>query len=189
MICNFIMKPDMIDNIRAQRYFYNLLKENGNIQIIDQISVNKWSMLAKELYEEESDNKELYNLKIIRTILTYKQIYPIDKAKIVKVSFNSEIISLKQLEEIKKEIRRVFAYAVDAKYYIKILNPQEINFNQKLVDIETDKIKYDIKCYDRLIEDDIYKFAYLNMIHFSDPDELSIEIDNNKILKYLMGNK
>ena len=188
MIANFILKPDMIEDEEAINFFVKIIYNLYYINIENIISVSDWTDLSKVLYEDNSEQRIFRNLQLIRTILTYKEIYKNNKAKIIKINFNEANIDLDQLYQIKKTIRNKFVYN-KPKYYINIKNINELDLNKQLSKINLNNLIYIVEKTNNNINDMNFKFAYLNYIHFPDPNIESINDDNIKILRYMQERK
>ncbi|MEG0022124.1 MAG: hypothetical protein RSB77_04960 [Bacilli bacterium] len=182
MIANYIFKPDMIIDVEAINYFNKIVKEACYIKIKNIYEINDWTTLSKMLYEENNSNQTFRNKLLIGTIIAYRELYG-NNAKIIEIDFDKSKIKLELLYEIKKIIRKKYAYS-KPNYYINIKNIEEVDLNKKLYDIDINNINYDIIKSDIKLEDSNSIFAYLNYIHFSDPNIKSIQEDNKKILNY-----
>lgn len=180
MEANFIIKPDMLLDMDAINMFYKLLDCEKNIKINQIINFDDWVNFALKFYDSNNIDIEK-KLTLISTFVAYKELYN-NTAKIVKIELQKNENTLSKLSKIKKIIRNDFAYKND-KYYVDIKNINEIQMPDNLCDLAFSKIKYEIIKSNSNTNNSKYYFAYLNYIHFSDPNYNDVIRDNKTINK------
>ncbi len=193
----YILKPDCLQRKEVLEYYRKLLYDIKYIRNIQQYQISSWKNLSCLIYEpNDSLVASLDIVKIRKQMLTTIKGYNIfyDDTAIINIfDVENDISLLKELEKIKYDIRKKFVLNTD-KNYIKFLN---LNDNDllcnRLIDIDIDKLKVDCVRlnFDQVMEDENYKLAFFNCIHFPEPEvefiekDLDIIMSNNVLLKKL----
>lgn len=174
-----IIKPDMICDEEALDYYFRLMKSDFGINVNKMYYLDDWIYISKLIYELDLCNMHLDSETIIQkrkqlltTILGYYLFYRNKYAviSIFDVDLEQKDI-LKDLECLKKELRRRFVLKTD-KYYLKILNESEIDYSLPLTSINLDNIKVASVVVDSCQEfnNPDYQMIFFNKLHFPDPD-------------------
>ena len=180
----YILKPDMINDPNAIKYYLNYIENAKHLTLDNFYQIKDWITLSKLLYEPYDNNLSLEELKRLRkqyltTIKGYEILYKDTPAILSMININ-DINTLPELFSFKKELRKKFVNNTN-KYYIQFLN--DINTEKKLIDIDLDKIKTNIISVssNESISDPNYNMIFFNKIHFPDATIESISHDRSCI--------
>jgi hypothetical protein len=178
----YIQKPDMLRNPIAIKYCHDQLEKRGNIKLLDSYYIDDWVHISKLIYELKqpglsSDEMKKIRKQLVTTIAGYNRYYPNEPAVISLLDVPDDS-HLTDLHRFKKDLRKQFVNSSD-KYYIRYLNEEEIDFGQRLVNINLQTLSAEYKCLkcDQEMEDDRYNMIFFNHLHCPDPDINSVEHD------------
>lgn len=179
----YILKPDAIERPEVLKAYETIINSEGYIKNRNQYLIDSWVDLSCKLYEPIDKNiskRSLLELKkqLLTTIKCYDYLYQDKKAVIDIFDIPDDIEILKRLEKLKYLIRKEYVLNTD-KNYIKFLNLSKEDLLKELkdIDIRNLNISHVRVNYDENIDARGYNLAYLNCIHISDPNEVSIGRD------------
>lgn len=166
-----VIKPDMVEDIESLTYYFEYLKNNFNVKECNMYSLKSWVSLSKKLYFFDS-NKDLTKKKqILTTIFGYYLLYN-DESAVVNLydveNINQE--KLRQLYDLKKQLRKRYVLNTD-KYYIRILNEDNIDYTEPLEMLQLETLDYEIVKvpFNREYDVNGFRMAFFNKLHFPDP--------------------
>lgn len=179
----YILKPDAIERPEVLQAYETIIASEEYIKNRNQYLIDSWVDLSCKLYEPINKNlskKTLLEIRkqLLTTIKCYDYLYQDKKAVIDIFDIPNDVEILKRLEKIKYLIRARYVLNTD-KNFIKFLDLSKKELLKELKDIDIRKLNIShIRVNSDEIVDDIdYNLAYLNCIHISDPDEVSIGRD------------
>lgn len=189
----YILKPDMIDRTEVIEYYNKMIDGLSYVGNRRQYLIESWVELSCKLYEPNDSNLSLDELKRIRgqlltTIKGYDYLFNGRHALIDMFDIPNDIEILRELEKIKYHIRKEYVMRT-SKNYFKFTDDIDSLLCGKLKDVPVSSLDVShIRLnYDEDLEETEYRLAFLNCIHFPDPDEVSILrdigiIDDAKVL-------
>lgn len=176
----YILKPDMIDRIDVMRYYDEMIDGLSYISNRQQYLIDSWVELSCKLYEPSNSNLSIDELKRVRsqlltTIKGYDYLFNDKYALIDIFDVPNNIEIFKELERLKYQIRKKYVMMTPKNYFKFIDDIDELLCN-KLKDIPVSSLNVShIRVnYDEDLNDEGYRLAFLNCIHFPDPNENSI---------------
>lgn len=177
----YILKPDAIQRKEVIDSYKETISEIKGIYNRSQFIIDSWNYLSCMLYDpkdKQLTKDDLIKLRrqLLTTIKCYDHLYQ-DKPAIIDI-FDIDEELLKYLEEIKYQIRKKYVLNTP-KNYLKFNNLSSSNLEKELSNILTRELDIShIKVnYNESIDIPGYNLAFLNCIHFPDPDTFSIERD------------
>ena len=179
----YILKPDAITRPEVLEHYQETINNQKYIENRNQYYVESWIDLSCQLYEPHSKDISLEALLTLRrqmltTIKGYEYLYPNTPAIIDIFDVPNTEETFCQLEKIKYQIRKKYVLNTPKNYFhFKELSDKILT--QKLEDIPIEQLEVEhIKVnFDEEITLPNYYMAYLNCIHFPDPNVDSIERD------------
>ncbi len=194
-----ILKPDIINDEKALEFYFKNLQYKFGINDYTLYRIDDWVYISKLIYELDVSNK-LDNVETVRakrkqlltTILGYYIYYKNKSAfmNIYKIADENAFQILKEFNVFKKELRKKYVLKT-AKYYLKILNEDEIDFDLPLKCINLDNIQTEILSFPYWEESSNpkYNMIFFNKVHFPDPNieevrkEINILRENGVVSK------
>ena len=185
----YIIKPDMIVRNDVMDYYNGVIDDLSYIENRRRYIISDWVDLSCMLYEPSDKGVSIDKLKKIRsqmltTIKGYDYLYKDNMAFIDIFDIPNDINILKELEQIKYNIRRRYVLNTPKNYFKFNSNIDDLvscelkDIPVRELDVSHIKVNYD---EDILIPE--YRLAFLNCIHFPDSDEISISRDLDVIGK------
>lgn len=179
----FILKPDALERCDVIKTYQDIMNSEKYIRSRQQYLINSWVDLSCQLYDPDEltlSKEELIKIRrqMITTIKAYDYLYPNKSAVLDLFDIPDDLQVLKRLETIKYQIRKQFVMNTD-KNYFKFLNLLKEDLLQPLKNIDIRSLKIEhvrVGCNEE-ITDDYYWMAYLNCLHFPDPNSISIARD------------
>ena len=176
----YIIKPDMVVRNDVMDYYNYVIDMQSYIDNRRRYLIKSWVDLSCMLYEPCGKEMSLDKLKKIRsqmltTIKGYDYLYRDGIAMIDIFDIPNDNEILDELEKIKYNIRRRYVMNTP-KNYFKFNSNIDGLVECKLEDISVRELDVShIRVnYDEDIDIPEYRLAFLNCIHFPDPDEKSI---------------
>ncbi len=183
-----IIKPDMVNDKEALKYYFNIIKNDFKLEIKDIYSVSDWPNLSKKIYELDIESSSLSQNEIITkreqiltTIMGYHIRYHNTMGAVIfyecdNDSHRKEL--LKKMYLLKKNIRKKYVNDSD-KYYIRIIDKDKIDFRDSIIDIDINNIFCKIKIYKSYEEllDEEYNMAFFNHIHCPDWNNSNVDLE------------
>ena len=170
----YLFKPDILNDIEALNYCYSFLNNQG-IEIKGEYLINNWIDISKLLYEPSNetdiDKIKLLRKQMLTTIKGYQIAYK-DEAIVIIIEVEEELLPL--LFNFKKELRKKYVYGEEKMY---LLFENELPLDNKLSDINLEKIKCTSILVPKLIDIQGYNLVYFNKIHFPDPTKAAVNRD------------
>ena len=189
----YILKPDSIERKKVITEYKEIIKSQPFIINREQYLIKSWVELSSLLYDPIDKNLSLDELIKIRkqmltTIKGYDYLFT-DKPAIIDIfDIKNDIELLNILEKIKYQLRKKYVLNTP-KNYFKFINLEEDILKEQLKKINISELDVShIKVnYNENINIPNYNLAFLNCIHFPDPNIKSIErdmeiIESSKIL-------
>lgn len=190
----YILKPDALKRKEVINAYQNIVQNLRYINNREQYLIDSWKDLSCLLYDPFDKNiteEEKANIrrKMITTIKGYDFLYKDEPAIIDIFDVDESILTLKQLEEIKKYIRYKYVLNTDQNF-IKFLDLDDEMLLKKLSEIPISDLN--ISHLRIGYDDDLFAYGYslacFNCIHFPEPNIKGIERDfdiikNEKVLK------
>lgn len=189
----YILKPDSLERKDVIEAYKKLIGSQEYIKNRQQYIINSWVDLSCLLYEPQNidligDEKRKLRLNMLTTIKGYDYLYPNKPAVIDMFDIPNEIQCLIFLNNIKYRIRKEYVLNT-SKNYIKFLNLTRKMLTKELknIDVRNLDISHIRTNHDVNLEIKDYYLAYMNCIHFPDPNIEAIERDidimvNEKVL-------
>ena len=190
-----ILKPDMIQDKESLNFYFNYMKNEFGINITNMYYIRDWITISKKIYELDIHNSNLLlenaiekRKKLLITILGYYLYYKNNEAiiSLYNVDTNNPCI-LNQLSAFKKELRKRYVLNTE-RYYLRILNLSEINFELPLMSIDLNSIETEsiVVPSSSDFDNPNYDMVFFNRIHFPDPTIEAIQkelcvLNNNDI--------
>lgn len=185
----YILKPDALKRKEVINAYQDIVQNLRFINNREQYLIDSWKDLSCLLYDPFDKNiteeeKVDIRRKMITTIKGYDYLYKDVPAIIDIFDVDTSILTLKQLEEIKKYIR--YRYVLDTdQNFIKFRDLSEEMLLKKLSEIPISDLN--ISHLRIGYDDDLfasgYSLAHFNCIHFPEPNVKEIERDFNIIEK------
>ena len=184
-----ILKPDIINDEKALEFYFKNLQNKFGINDYTLYRIDNWVYISRLIYELDVSNK-LDNVELVRakrkqlliTILGYYIYYKNKSAfmNIYKIADENTCQLLKELNILKKDLRKKYVLNTD-KYYLKILNQDEIDFDLPLKSIDLDNIQTKVLSvpYWKEISNPKYNMIFFNKVHFPDPNVEEIRTEIN----------
>jgi hypothetical protein len=189
----YIIKPDMIVRNNVMDYYNCVIDNLLYIENRRRYIISDWVDLSCMLYEPSDREMSIDKLKKIRsqmltTIKGYDYLYKDGEAYIDIFDIPDDINILKELEEIKYNIRRRYVLNTPKNYFKFNSNMDElVCYELKDIPVRELDVSHMRVNYDEDIDNLDYRLAFLNCIHFPDSDYLSVSrdldvIDRSKLL-------
>lgn len=179
----YIIKPDMVFRNDVMDYYNYVIDNQSYIDNRRRYLIKSWVDLSCMLYEPCGKEMSLDKLKKIRsqmltTIKGYDYLYRDGIAMIDIFDIPNDNEILDELEKIKYNIRRRYVMNTPKNYFKFNSNIDDL-VECKLEDISVRELDVShIRVnYDENIDIPEYRLAFLNCIHFPDPDEKSVSRD------------
>lgn len=172
----YLLKPDMLEDPAALEYYKKFISDN-KLKETDGIDIRDWIELSKVLYDPicaNNNDLQMRRKQMITTIKAYQLLKPEGHA--LALFYDVSPAMLESMSEFKKDLRRKFVYDGN-RYYIRF--DRELPLEKSLKDINFNEIQGEIivTSSTEKIETESVNMAFINRIHFPDPNILEVKKD------------
>ena len=132
----YILKPDMLRNRDALKYYENGVLDSLFVHEAEFFYIRDWAEFSKLLYDQD-DNLTLDELKekrkkVLTTILGYKKYFEGESAVLNTFEIPDDEKCLKELFDFKKRLRQIFVYGT-SQHFVSINDSRVIPYENKIV--------------------------------------------------------
>lgn len=185
----YILKPDMLRNRDALKYYENGVLDSLFVHDAEFFYIREWTEFSKMLYDQD-ENLTLEQLKdkrkkVLTTILGYIKYFNGESAVLNTFNIPDDEKCLKELFDFKKRLRKLFVYGTD-QHFVSISNSDIISFQNKIITYDLDELdlEYRILPSNAVMDDERFGMIFFNKIHFPDPDSVSLKKDLELLREY-----
>ena len=185
----YILKPDMLRNRDALKYYENGVLDSLFVHDAEFFYIRDWVEFSKLLYDQD-DNLTLEQLKekrrkVLTTILGYKKYFEGESAVLNTFEIPDDEKCLKELFDFKKRLRQILVYGT-SQHFVSINDSRVIPYENKIVtyDLSDLDLEFRILPSNAIMNDKRFNMIFFNKIHFPDPDSTSLGKDMNLLKEY-----
>ena len=185
----YILKPDMLRNRDALKYYENGVLDSLFVHEAEFLYIRDWMEFSKLLYDQDDDltldELKAKRKKVLTTILGYRKYFEGESAILNTFEIPDDEKCLKELFDFKKRLRKLFVYGTD-QHFVSIKDSNDISYENKIVTYDLSKLdlEYRILPSNASMNDEKFNMIFFNKIHFPDPDSVSLKKDMELLRSY-----
>lgn len=185
----YILKPDMLRNRDALKYYENGVLDSLFVHDAEFFYIRDWTEFSKLLYDQDEDltleQLKEKRKKVLTTILGYKKYFEGESAVLNTFEIPDDEKCLKELFDFKKRLRRLFVYGTE-QHFVNIKNSDIIPYEDKITtyDLSGLDLEFIVLPPNGSINDERFNMIFFNKIHFPDPDSISLRKDMDLLKDY-----
>lgn len=185
----YILKPDMLRNRDALKYYENGVLDSLFVHEAEFFYIRDWMEFSKLLYDQDDDltldELKAKRKKVLTTILGYRKYFEGESAVLNTFEIPDDEKCLKELFDFKKRLRKLFVYGTD-QHFVSIKDSNDISYENKIVTYDLSKLdlEYRILPSNASMNDEKFNMIFFNKIHFPDPDSVSLKKDMELLRSY-----